>query len=165
MGGGLVYSFNVSWVHGIPSAIALLQIIVLYFTQKYPVPYFTQNYPVPYFTQKYPVPYFTQTYPVPYFTQNYPVPYFSQKYPVPYFTQNYPVPYFTQKYAGIKSLRATLPAEIFTRILIFKGLTARRLYKSFDVRVLTTQFCSWWCSKLLEFICECSKFRAIWWLS
>jgi hypothetical protein len=39
--------------------------------------------------------------------------------------------------AGIKSLRATLPAEIFLLgILIFKGLTARRLYKSFGVKGL-----------------------------
>jgi hypothetical protein len=34
-------------------------------------------------------------------------------------------------YAGIKSFRATLSAEIFLLgILIFKGLTVRRLYKS-----------------------------------
>jgi hypothetical protein len=39
--------------------------------------------------------------------------------------------------AGIKSLRATLPADIFLLgILIFKGLTARRLYKSFGVKGL-----------------------------
>jgi hypothetical protein len=39
--------------------------------------------------------------------------------------------------AWIKSLRATLPAEIFLPgILIFKGLTARRLYKSFGVKGL-----------------------------
>jgi hypothetical protein len=38
---------------------------------------------------------------------------------------------------GIKSLRATVPAEIFLLgILIFKGLTARRLYKSFGVKRL-----------------------------
>jgi hypothetical protein len=38
--------------------------------------------------------------------------------------------------AGIKSLRATLPVEIFTGILIFKGLTARCLYMSFGVKGL-----------------------------
>jgi hypothetical protein len=36
----------------------------------------------------------------------------------------------------VKSLRATLPAEIFTGILIFKGITARRLYKSLGVKGL-----------------------------
>jgi hypothetical protein len=37
--------------------------------------------------------------------------------------------------AGIKSLRATLPAQnVLPGILIFKGLGARRLYKSFDVK-------------------------------
>jgi hypothetical protein len=41
--------------------------------------------------------------------------------------------------AGIKSLRATLPAEIFTGILIFKGLTARCVYKSFGVNGLTPE--------------------------
>jgi hypothetical protein len=39
--------------------------------------------------------------------------------------------------ADIKSLRATLPAEIFyCAISIFKGLTARRVYKSFGVKGL-----------------------------
>jgi hypothetical protein len=39
--------------------------------------------------------------------------------------------------AGIKSLRATMPDEIFYFfILIFKGLTARRFYKSFGVKGL-----------------------------
>jgi hypothetical protein len=39
----------------------------------------------------------------------------------------------------LNPLRATLPAEIFERgILIFKGLTARRLYKSFGVKGLTS---------------------------
>jgi hypothetical protein len=39
---------------------------------------------------------------------------------------------------GIKSRRSTLPAEIFLLgILIFKGLTAQRLYKSFGVKGLT----------------------------
>jgi hypothetical protein len=38
--------------------------------------------------------------------------------------------------AGVKSLRATLPAEIFVGILIFKGLTMRRLYKSFGLQEL-----------------------------
>jgi hypothetical protein len=32
-----------------------------------------------------------------------------------------------------------LPAEIFIGILIFKGLTARRLYKSFGVKGLTNK--------------------------
>jgi hypothetical protein len=37
--------------------------------------------------------------------------------------------------AGIRSLRATLPAENFLLgILIFKGLTARRLYEPFGVK-------------------------------
>jgi hypothetical protein len=37
--------------------------------------------------------------------------------------------------AGIKSLHATLPAAIsLLGILTFKGLTARRLYKAFDVK-------------------------------
>jgi hypothetical protein len=39
---------------------------------------------------------------------------------------------------GMKSLRATLPAEIFYwGFLTFKGLTARRLYTSFGVKGLT----------------------------
>jgi hypothetical protein len=39
--------------------------------------------------------------------------------------------------AGFKSLRATLPAEIFLPgILIFKGLAVRRVYKSFGVKGL-----------------------------
>jgi hypothetical protein len=39
-----------------------------------------------------------------------------------------------------KSLRATLPAEIFVQvILIFKELTARRLCKSFGVKGLRTK--------------------------
>jgi hypothetical protein len=39
--------------------------------------------------------------------------------------------------AGINSFRATMSTEIFLQeILIIKGLAARRLYKSFDVKGL-----------------------------
>jgi hypothetical protein len=37
----------------------------------------------------------------------------------------------------IKSLYVTMPADIFMGILIVKGHTARRLYKSFGVEGLT----------------------------
>jgi hypothetical protein len=58
----------------------------------------------------------------------------------------------------IKSLRATLPAEIFLlRILIFKGLTARHLYKSFGVKVLKClvphqSACLWTTDKIFVFL-------------
>jgi hypothetical protein len=46
--------------------------------------------------------------------------------------------------ARIKSLRATLPAEVFLLgIVNSKGLTGRRLYKSFGVKGLTNYTALW----------------------
>jgi hypothetical protein len=63
-------------------------------------------------------------------------------------------------FAGSNSFRPTLPANIYLLgILIFKGLTARRLYKSFGVKGLTDMVTNYAAGKFVIYARTLSKWR------